>query len=87
MKTIRNKFPHLKCVFIAGGGLSLMRMNHLLAMEPEMYIHSTPAAIPVQGEHPHGVFHGMHCMWRLYVYRRFIMKCADVLQILSYLIQ
>ena len=78
MNTIRNKFPHLKFVFIAGDGLSLMRMNHLLAMEPEMYIHSSPAAIPVQGEHPHGVFHGMHCMWRLY--RRFIMKCADVLQ-------
>ena len=46
-------------------------------MEPEMYIHSTPATIPVQGEHPHGLFHGLHCMWRLY--QRFIMKCADVI--------
>lgn len=74
MNTIRNKFPHLKFVFLAGDGLTLQRINHLLAMTPEMYIHSTPAIIPVQGEHPHGLFHGMHCVWRLY--RRFIMKCT-----------
>ena len=39
-----------------------------------MYIDQTPTVIPVQGEHPHGLFHGLHCHWRLY--RRFIMKCA-----------
>ena len=30
----------------------------------------------MQGEHPHGLFHLIHCQWRLY--RAFIMKCADV---------
>ena len=33
--------------------------------------------IPIQGEAPHGLFHGLHCFWRLY--RRFIMKAAAVI--------
>ena len=28
------------------------------------------------GEHPHGLFHVMHCEWRLH--RQFIMWCAAV---------
>ena len=69
-------FPTLRFLFVGGDGLSLMRMNHLLASEPDVYLHSTPAIIPVQGEHPHGLFHGLHCQWRLF--RPFIMKCAAV---------
>jgi hypothetical protein len=36
-------------VFIAGDGLSIMRINHLLANHPEKYIHQTPMCIPIQG--------------------------------------
>ena len=38
----------------------------MLAAHPEKYLDQTPAIIPVQGEHPHGIFHGMHAGWRLY---------------------
>ena len=77
MNKMRAAFPNLKILFIAGDGLSLMRMNHLLKHEHDFYLDSSPATIPVQGEAPHGLFHGMHCQWRLF--RPFIMKCAEIL--------
>jgi len=61
-------------MFVAGDGLALMRLNHLLANKPDIYIDQTPVIIPIQGEHPHGLFHVMHCEWRLH--RQFIMWCA-----------
>lgn len=64
-------------MFVAGDGLALMRLNHLLATYPEKYIDQTPCVIPIQGEHPHGLFHVMHCYWRLN--RQFIMWCAKQL--------
>ena len=76
LNKMRNAFPNMRFLFAAGDGLSLMRMNHLLASDADTYIHSSPAIIPIQGEHPHGLFHAMHCQWRLY--RPFIMKCAKV---------
>ena len=77
IKTMRNALPNCRFFFTAGDGLTLMRENHLIAQKPDEYLDSTPVIIPVQGEHPHGLFHGMHCQWRLY--KRFIMKCAEVL--------
>ena len=74
---MRNALHQCRFLFAAGDGLTLMRENHLLAQKADEYIHSTPVIIPVQGEHPHGLFHCLHCQWRLY--KRFIMKCAEVL--------
>ena len=76
LDTMRNKLSGYRFLFAAGDGLSLMRMNHLLKMEPDKYFDQSPAIIPVQGE-LHGFFHLMHCHWRLN--RPFIMQCADVL--------
>ena len=74
LNCMRNKLPSHRYLFAAGDGLSLMRMNHLLAMEPDTYFDQSPAIIPIQGE-LHGFFHLMHSQWRLY--RPFIMKCAE----------
>lgn len=38
-------------LFVAGDGLALMRLNHLLKNKPHMYIDSTPVVIPIQGAH------------------------------------
>ena len=76
LNEMRNALPGYRFLFVAGDGLSLMRMNHLLKHESDKYFDNSPAIIPIQGEHPHGLFHGMHCQWRLY--RPFIMKCASV---------
>ena len=67
-------FASAKFMFVAGDGLALMRLNHLLANKSDVYIDQTPFIIPIQGEHPHGLFHVMHCEWRLH--RQFIMWCA-----------
>ena len=98
-------------LFVAGDGLALMRVNHLLKSKSDLYIDTSPVLIPIQGllahptaprsahstrpaflwvsgslraisnlcgpttgEHPHGLFHLMHCEWRLH--RQFIMWCA-----------
>ena len=76
MNKMRQEFPHLKILFLAGDGLALMRVNWLLALHPDIYLDQSPCIIPIQGEHPHGLFHGLHCQWRLF--RPFIMKCAEV---------
>ena len=92
-------------IFMAGDGLAIMRLNHILANKPDMYIDMAPLVIPIQGivfwrcaricqprltgprvlyicivsgEHPHGLFHAMHCHWRLN--RQFIMWCANVVE-------
>ena len=65
-------------LFMAGDGLALMRLNHILAANADTYIFQTPVVIPIQGEHPHGLFHAMHCQWRLH--RQFIMWCATKLE-------
>ena len=36
-------------LFVAGDGLALMRLNHLLASKPDIYFDQTPFIIPVQG--------------------------------------
>ena len=64
----------LKLLFLAGDGLTLMRMNHLLASEPDVWLDQTPVIVPIQGEHPHGFGHGLHAQYRMY--KRFLMKLA-----------
>ena len=49
------------------------RLNHLLKAKPHLYIDQSPMVIPIQGEHPHGLFHVMHAQWRLYI--RFLKWC------------
>lgn len=39
-------------MFVAGDGLALMRLNHLLASKPDEYISMTPIIIPIQGTLP-----------------------------------
>ena len=46
-------FASAKIMFVAGDGLALMRLNHLLANKPDLYIDQTPFIIPVQGESTH----------------------------------
>ena len=75
LNEMRNAHLNDSVLFVAGDGLALMRMNHLLASKPDLYYDQTPFIIPVQGEHPHGLFHVMHCEWRLH--RQFIMWCAQ----------
>ena len=43
--------PHasMKIMFVAGDGLCLMRLNHLLASHPDLYISMTPFIVPIQG--------------------------------------
>ena len=40
----------LAFLFLAGDGLSLMRVNHLLAHHPDKYIFQTPMVLPIQGD-------------------------------------
>ena len=75
LNVLRGRHLDKKILFVGGDGLSIMRINHLLKMHPDLYIDSAPMIIPVQGEAPHGVFHMMHGGWRLF--RRFIRQAAD----------
>lgn len=75
LNQIRSKHLDKRILFVGGDGLSILRMNSLLLLHPDLYIDSAPMIIPVQGEAPHGVYHVMHGGWRLY--RRFIRKAAD----------
>ena len=45
-------FKSFKILFVAGDGLALMRLNHLLSNKSEVYIHQTPVVIPIQGAGP-----------------------------------
>ena len=42
-------FRSFKIIFVAGDGLALMRLNHLLANKSEIYIDQSPVIIPIQG--------------------------------------
>ena len=39
-------------LFVAGDGLALMRLNHLLKNKPDSYIDTSPVVIPIQGKTP-----------------------------------
>jgi hypothetical protein len=73
---MRSKHLDKRILFVGGDGLSIIRMNHLLKLKPDIYIDSAPLIIPMQGEAPHGVFHVMHAGWRLY--QRVIRIFADL---------
>ena len=49
MNEMRRTFGDKFIMFIAGDGLALMRMNHVLAAKADQYIDMNPAIIPVQG--------------------------------------
>ena len=53
-------------MFAGGDGLTMMRMNSLIATKPEYWLDTSPMVIPVQGEHPHGTDHVHHADWRLF---------------------
>ena len=36
-------------LFVAGDGLALMRLNHLLAGKQDLYMDQSPVVIPIQG--------------------------------------
>jgi hypothetical protein len=77
LNEMRKRHLDKKFLFVGGDGLSILRMNHLLAEHPDLYIDQSPMIIPVQGESPHGVYHMMHGGWRLYL--RLIRQAADQL--------
>ena len=49
MNVIREQHLSDFILFIAGDGLAITRVNHLLASKPELYLDSNPAMIPIQG--------------------------------------
>ncbi len=64
----------LPLLFVAGDGLSLMRINHLLANHPDKYIDQTPWTVNIAGDVwtvtqsicvpmliPKGVQSALHC--------------------------
>jgi hypothetical protein len=53
-------------MFAGGDGLTVMRMNDLIAKKPEYYLDTSPMIFPVQGEHPHGTHHLHHADWRAF---------------------
>lgn len=59
INVVRNSQKNRSFVFVAGDGLSLMRLNHLLNMDADTYLHETPAVIPIQGT-PHERSHDMY---------------------------
>mmetsp|Transcript_23882 Transcript_23882/g.77118 ORF Transcript_23882/g.77118 Transcript_23882/m.77118 type:complete len:447 (+) Transcript_23882:755-2095(+) len=68
LEVMRNndKHKHSTFMFVGGDGLAINRINHSLARHPGKYLHTRPAVIPVQGEHPHGTCHILHMGWRPY---------------------
>eukprot|EP00965_Chrysotila_dentata_P258552 6213259-Pleurochrysis_carterae.AAC.2 len=79
LNTLRNRHLDKMILFVGGDGLSIIRINHLIKLYPELYQDSAPLIIPVQGESPHGVYHFMHAGWRLYL--RLLRVCAEELSI------
>ena len=63
---LRRQCRYALIMFIGGDGLSVLRMNSIIAQEPWTYLNTSPMTIPVQGEHPHGTHHIHHADWRLY---------------------
>ena len=63
---MRAHYQNDSVLFVGGDGLALMRMNHFLAANPDVYFDQTPFVIPVQGmalgskstrrAHPHTYF-------------------------------
>ena len=51
LTVMRKVFVNESILFIAGDGLALMRMNHLLASKPDIYFDQSLAIIPIQGAH------------------------------------
>ena len=51
VNVMRNAYLSESILFVAGDGLALMRLNHLLASKPDLYFDQTPFIVPVQGEH------------------------------------
>ena len=76
LNEMRSKHLDKRILFVGGDGLSIMRINHLMKLRPDIYVDSAPLIIPVQGEAPHGVFHVMHAGWRMY--QRLIRIFGDV---------
>lgn len=75
LNVLRKRHLDKRILFVGGDGLSIIRLNHLLKNHPDLYLDSAPMIIPVQGEAPHGIFHMMHGVWRLF--RPFIRASAD----------
>lgn len=62
--------PDLKFLKMGGDGLLFIRISHLLAENPDEYIHKAPAIIPGLGEQPHGLFHLTDAVWRVLAHTR-----------------
>ena len=72
---IRNLPPGVWVNIQGGDGLSVQRCNEQIANEPELFLDTQPAVVPILGEHPHGVHHIMHTVHRNF--EPFVMRCAE----------
>ena len=57
---------HSRFMFVGGDGLAINRINWTIAKNFPKYLYTSPAIIPIQGEHPHGTCHILHMGWRPY---------------------
>ena len=60
------RHKHSKWCMLAGDGLSINRVNHMLCRKWGKYLAQFPVVIPVQGEHPHATAHVLHGGWGPY---------------------
>ena len=68
IKVMRESEDHKQsyAIFMGEDGLSVMRHATLLERDWREYLYTAPAAIPMQGEKPHSLFHFLHTGWRNY---------------------
>ena len=76
MNMQRNKLCPDAMVNIQGGdGLAIARANQEIADDPDTFLDTSPAVVPMLGESPHGLHHIRHVVHRNF--RPFIMRCAE----------
>ena len=64
----RPKSAVFSCKLVCGPplGFAFARLVCRIAKNFPKYLYTSPAIIPIQGEHPHGTCHILHMGWRPY---------------------
>ena len=76
MNKQRSVFASEAMVNIQGGdGLAIMRENQEIADDPDTFLDTSPAVVPMLGESPHGLHHIRHVVHRNFA--PFILRCAE----------
>ena len=61
-----------------GDGLAIARANQEIADDPDTFLNTSPAVVPMLGELPHGLHHIRHVVHRNFA--PFILRCAEECQ-------